>query len=119
MLGPGLLVEFKAMDHATSVILAEESGFIGEIVDLDLMLAVENVMRVDQAFTMKKDKAATTIATRPSRMKIHAHPGLPPTPSIFTMAAARRPPKEPASAAAEKKMAARTPNSDRLYQHDR
>jgi hypothetical protein len=35
------------------------------------------------------------------------------------MAAARRPPKEPETAAAEKKIAARTPNSERLYQQER
>jgi hypothetical protein len=34
---------------------------------------------------------------------------------MFWMAAARRPPKDPEMAAAEKKMAARTPNSLRLY----
>jgi hypothetical protein len=41
----------------------------------------------------------------PSRMKIHAQPGLPPFPFIRLIAAARRPPKEPDTAAAEKKMA--------------
>lgn len=56
---------------------------------------------------------------RPSRMKIQAQPALPPTPSIWLIAAARRPPKEPAIAAALKKIAERTPNSERLYQHDR
>jgi hypothetical protein len=35
------------------------------------------------------------------------------------IAAARSPPKEPDTAAAEKKMAALTPNSDLLYQHER
>lgn len=53
------------------------------------------------------------------RTKIQAQPGFPPMPSICAIAAARSPPKEPASAAAEKKMAARMPNSERLYQHDR
>lgn len=51
--------------------------------------------------------------------KIHAQPGLPPTPPICAMPAASSPPKEPASAAAEKNTAARMPNSDRLYQHER
>lgn len=38
-------------------------------------------------------------------MKIQAQPEYPEIPSIFSMAAARRPPKEPESAAAEKKIA--------------
>jgi hypothetical protein len=38
---------------------------------------------------------------------------------MLAIAAARRPPKEPASAAAEKKIAMRTPSSERLYQHER
>jgi hypothetical protein len=38
---------------------------------------------------------------------------------MFSIAAARRPPKEPETAAAEKKMAARIPNSSLLYQHER
>jgi len=56
------------------------------------------------------------IVARPSRMKIHAQPGFPPTPSMLAMAAASKPPNEPAKAAALKKMAARIPNSDRRYQ---
>jgi hypothetical protein len=39
----------------------------------------------------------------PSRMKIHDQPGRLPTPCMFSMAAARRPPNDPAMAAAEKK----------------
>ena len=52
-------------------------------------------------------------------MKIHAHPALCPMPDINPMAAARSPPKEPETAAALKKMAARMPNSERLYQQER
>jgi hypothetical protein len=51
-------------------------------------------------------------------MKIQAQPGLPPTPSIFDMAAASKPPKDPARAAIEKNMAARNPISFRRYQQD-
>jgi len=40
-------------------------------------------------------------------------------PSIKAMAAASRPPKEPAMAAAEKKVAVRTPISELLYQQER
>ena len=39
--------------------------------------------------------------------------------STYFIAAARSPPKLPATAAAEKNMAALIPNSFRLYQHDR
>jgi len=49
-------------------------------------------------------------------MKIQAQPGFPPIPSIFDIAAASSPPKAPEAVAAEKKMAARVPNSERLYQ---
>lgn len=55
----------------------------------------------------------------PSMINIHDQPLLPPTPSIFPIAAASRPPKEPDTAAAEKKMAARAPNSHRRYQQER
>jgi len=43
-------------------------------------------------------------------------PCFPAMPFIFAIAAASSPPKDPASAAAEKKMAARMPNSSLLYQ---
>jgi hypothetical protein len=42
---------------------------------------------------------------KPSRMKIQDQPGRPPTPFMFARAAARRPPKDPAKAAALKKIA--------------
>ena len=42
--------------------------------------------------------------TRLSMMKIHAQPGRPPIPSILSMAAERRQPKEQETAAAEKKI---------------
>jgi len=54
-----------------------------------------------------------------SMMKIQAQPSLPPIPSINAIAAASNPPNEPANAAAEKKIAARNPSSERLYQQDR
>lgn len=44
------------------------------------------------------------------------YPSYPATPFIWVIAAAKRPPNEPASAAAEKKSAARKPSSCRLYQ---
>ena len=39
-----------------------------------------------------------------TRMNTHAHPGLPPTPSMWMMAAARRPENADAKPAAEKAM---------------
>lgn len=44
-------------------------------------------------------------------MNIHAHPAFPPLPSMFNIAAARRPENAPAREVAEKKMATRFPNS--------
>lgn len=57
-----------------------------------------------------------TYVARPSMIKIQAHPPLPPNPSICAIAAARRPPKDPARAALAKNTASRIPSSDRLYQ---
>jgi len=55
---------------------------------------------------MKNENTPNPIVMMPSMMKIHAHPGLPLCPSRFALiAAARRPPKEPENAAAEKKIA--------------
>lgn len=121
MFGAGLFVKFQPTDHATTVVFAQEFGIVGKVVDLgskvsQMMLGTRKHM-VELA--MKKDRRAMIKVARPSRMKIQAQPGLPPTPSICTMAAASRPPNDPARAAAEKKMAARTPNSERLYQHER
>src|ERR1700742_2719364 len=112
MLGAGLLVEFQTANDATSVVFAEEFGFVGEVVDLVLVNHGCQLRAESSRLTMKNDRNATTIVARPSKMKIHAQPGLPPIPSICTMAAASRPPKDPARAAAEKKMAARMPNSE-------
>jgi hypothetical protein len=57
-----------------------------------------------------------TVVAMPSRIKIHDHPGRPPTPSSSMMPRASRPPNAPAAVAAEKKMASRRPHSLRLYQ---
>lgn len=66
--------------------------------------------------TIQKLAIPTRTVASPSKMKIQAHPLLPPMPSICPIAAASKPPNEPDTAAAEKKMAARMPNSERLYQ---
>jgi hypothetical protein len=49
-------------------------------------------------------------------MNIQDHAGFPPTPSIFEMAAANKPPNAPDTVAAEKKSAIRVPSCERLYQ---
>lgn len=41
---------------------------------------------------IQKDATAQMMVNRPSRMKIHAQPGLPPIPSMLCIAAAKRPP---------------------------
>jgi hypothetical protein len=58
-----------------------------------------------KSWTIQKLTMPIRTVARPSRMKIQDQPGSPPTPFILAMAAARRPPKEPARAAALKKMA--------------
>jgi hypothetical protein len=64
-----------------------------------------NVAVSGKSWTKKNDKRPKPTVTTPSMMKIHAQPGLPPRPSRCAIAAARRPPKDPEKAAAEKKMA--------------
>ena len=49
-----------------------------------------------RGITMRSDAKA-----EPTRMNSHAQPGLPPTPSIFTIAAAKSPEKADASDVAE------------------
>jgi len=53
------------------------------------------------------------------KLTIHDQPANPATPLRFAIAAAKRPPNAPLSAAAEKNRAARNPSSLRLYQHDK
>jgi len=77
--------------------------------------SVRNLASSGKSWTIQKDAIPMTIVARPSRINIHAQPGFPPTPSIFAMAAARSPPKDPAKAAAEKNTAERMPNSLLLY----
>jgi predicted TIM-barrel fold metal-dependent hydrolase len=54
---------------------------------------------------MRIEATPKTQVTTPSMMKIQAQPGRCEYPSRFSIAAARRPPKEPETAAAEKKIA--------------
>ena len=83
---------------------------------------------------IQSDARAQSTVNNPSRMKIHAHPGFPPIPSMFWIAEARSPPvqlpvslhrdtmmqrnllKAPATVAEEKNTATLVPNSERLYQ---
>ncbi|KAG6552271.1 hypothetical protein Mapa_006122 [Marchantia paleacea] len=81
--------------------------------------AVKNVAVSGKSGTSQNEAKPARTVTRPSRMNIHAQPGKLPTPSIFEIAAARRPPKAPETVAAEKKIAARKPNSRFLYQQER
>lgn len=69
--------------------------------------SLRNVAVSGKSCTIQKERSPKPIVTMPSMMKIHAQPGRPPRPSIFVMAAARRPPKDPETAAAEKNMALR------------
>ena len=77
-----------------------------------------NLASSGKSWTIQYEAKESRMVKRPSKMKIQAQPGLPPTPSKLAIAAASRPPKLPARAAAEKKMARRMPNSFLLYQHD-
>jgi hypothetical protein len=54
---------------------------------------------------MTNESKPKPTVTTPSMMKIQAQPGRPPLPSRRSIAAARRPPKDPETAAAEKKIA--------------
>ena len=72
-----------------------------------------------QSKTIHQQARPTRAVAMPSRMKIQDQPARPAMPSILAMAAARRPPKEPASAAEEKNSDERMPISLLLYQHPR
>ena len=54
---------------------------------------------------MKKDAAAQIMVKSPSRMNIHAHPGFPPIPCIFWIAAASNPENAPDNDEKEKRNA--------------
>jgi hypothetical protein len=114
MLGTGLAVKFQSADDTATVVIRKESRVVGKVMHLKHISVVAPACQ--GILTIQKDINPITTVAKPSRMKIHAHPGLPPTPSMFSMAAASSPPNDPARAAALKKIAARTPNSDRLYQ---
>ena len=57
-------------------------------------VSVKNFAVSGKSERMKNDAAAQTIVNSPSRINIQAHPGLPPTPSILDIAAARKPPEK-------------------------
>ena len=79
-------------------------------------MSVRNLAVSGKSERMKKDAMAQRTVRRPSRMKIHDQPGLPPTPSIFAIAAARSPLNAPAMVAEEKNTPIRVPSSSRRYQ---
>lgn len=68
-------------------------------------VSLRNVAVSGKSWTKKNDRNPKTTVAAPSRMKIHAHPGIPALLSSLKIAAARRPPNDPENAAAEKKMA--------------
>jgi hypothetical protein len=68
-------------------------------------VSLRNVAVSGKSWTKKKDRSPKRIVAAPSSMKIHAHPGIPNFLLRLKIAAARRPPKDPLKAAAEKKMA--------------
>ncbi len=55
-------------------------------------VSVRNFAVSGKSDRMKNEATAHKTVKRPSKIKIHAQPGLPPTPSILAIAAARRPP---------------------------
>ena len=55
-------------------------------------VSLRNLAVSGKSDKMKNEAMAQRTVTSPSRMKIHAHPGFPPTPSILWIAAARSPP---------------------------
>lgn len=57
-------------------------------------VSVKNFAVSGKSDRIKKDAIAHSTVASPSRMKIQAQLGLPPTPSIFAIAAARSPPSE-------------------------
>ena len=65
--------------------------------------------------TIQKEAMPIKTVANPSKMKIHAHPCFPPIPPILPIAAASKPPNDPDTAAAEKKIADLIPNSLRLF----
>ena len=64
-----LVVGLQAADDERALRLGEELG------------------RVREVLMMKNESAPATTVASPSMMKIHAHAGLPPTPSNFEIAA--------------------------------
>lgn len=79
-------------------------------------MSVRNLAVSGKSDKMKKDAIAQRTVKSPSRIKIHAQPGLPPTPSILARAAARSPLNAPAIVAEEKNTPTRVPSSLRRYQ---
>jgi len=115
--GTGLLVFFESSDDSSAVINREESCLVGEIVDHPVRNNANDYS--DQAFENENPSLYpefVSIRLQGVAFSVFlTQPGLPPTPFICAIPAAKSPPNDPASAAAEKKMAARMPSSLRLY----
>jgi hypothetical protein len=97
--------------------------------------SVRNLASVGKFWIIQKETKPATIVAKPSNIKIQAQPCFPRVPFIFEIAAfwgiksvevlheegytsltASKAPKAPEIEAAEKKIAERIPNSERLYQ---
>ena len=119
MLSGGLSVDFQAVEHTLAVVVGEEFGIVWKVMDEPVAGDANEYSGKTFLCRCSVDARDHAGGVRDTKMKIHAHPGFPPMPSIFAIAAANKPPKLPASAAAEKKIADRIPNSLRLYQQER
>jgi hypothetical protein len=119
MLSGRLPIGFQATKDTLTIVVGEEFGIVWKIMDEPVAGYADEYGGETFLYRWSVNTYGHADGVRGTKMKIHAQPGLPPIPSIFAIAAASKPPKLPASAAAEKKIADRMPNSLRLYQHER
>ena len=117
----GLVILFEAAEGECLLFWLEERRFVREVMHHPVTCKADQYS--DQAFEDEDlvvvSMALLNLGVNSSAKHTQAQPAFPPIPFICAIAAANKPPKLPAKAAAEKKIAARIPNSDRLYQHDR
>lgn len=100
MTSGALLIVFQSSDNAGSLLIAQESSIIRKI-DYN----PEGSYPYKYSSNTLKDLKDLVSLCNPEGVCCHtniqAQPFIPPIPSIFEIAAARRPPKEPLTAAAE------------------
>jgi hypothetical protein len=121
MFGTGLLVFLESSNYPGAIVDGEEFSLVREIVDHPVRNDTNDYgnQTFEDEDPSLNGELLEFMASSVRRSILLTQPGLPPTPFICAIPAARRPPNDPASAAAEKKMAARIPSSLRLYQHER